>query len=327
MKKLSAFYFQPISTRTQTPSSSNSTDRISVGQLKMKEAIDNVNSRPIELPVEFIINCTNNFDVALKLGQGALGAVYEGKHDNRYFTFIRMLFDFAVEKDKVQDVSKSLKTEYEVSSFLISSIACRFKSYVSLSSIILFQSLKSFQHPHIVILFEYHLSPGLPSQYLVYEFASKGSLDTFYASEQRRASLSSERQLRIMFDIIRAIHFLHTDTHDNHILFHGDIKSANICVQQNYTAKLIDCGLAKFVPVDDSISTRAIPFLVWNTSHGGIFGTPGYTCPWYSRGNKTFEASCDVYSFGMVMIELVTGCLQMTSWEISMNATSSIMMH
>ena len=113
-----------------------------------------------------------------------------------------------------------------------------------------------------------------------------------------------------MFDIIRAIHCLHTEKSDNFILFHRDIKSANICLERNYTAKLIDCGLAKFVPVDDSISTSAIPISVRNTSHGGVFGTPGYICPWYSRGNKEFEASCDVYSFGIVMIELVTGCLE-----------------
>ena len=143
----------------------------------------------------------------------------------------------------------------------------------------------------------------------MYEFASRGSLDTFYASEQSRSSLSSERRLQIMFDIIRAIHCLHTEKSDNFILFHRDIKSANICLERNYTAKLIDCGLAKFVPVDDSISTSAIPFSVRNTSHVGAFGTPGYTCPFHLKP-KPFEAACDVYSFGMVMIELVTGCLQ-----------------
>ena len=98
--------------------------------------------------------------------------------------------------------------------------------YVSHSSLILFQALKRFQHPHIVSLYGYHISPGSPSQYLVYEFASRGSLDTLYQTEASRSSLSSERQLQIMFDIIRAIHCLHTEKSDNFIPFHRDIKSA-----------------------------------------------------------------------------------------------------
>ena len=113
-----------------------------------------------------------------------------------------------------------------------------------------------------------------------------------------------------MFEIISAIHFLHTIKKDGHTLFHRDIKSANICLDQNYTAKLIDYGLAKFVLVDDSNETSANSFSVQITSNGGVFGSRGYMCPWYSRGGKKFEASCDVYSFGIVMIELVTGCLQ-----------------
>ena len=147
-------------------------------------------------------------------------------------------------------------------------------------------------------------------QYLVYELLSKGSLDRFYKSEQSRSSLSSKIRLRIMNEIISAIDFLHTIKPDGHTLFHRDIKSSNICLDQNYTAKLIDYGLAKFVLVDDSNETSANSFSVQITSNGGVFGSRGYVCPRYSMGVNKFEASCDVYSFGIVMIELVTGCLQ-----------------
>ena len=181
---------------------------------------------------------------------------------------------------------------------------------VSHSTVILFQALKRFKHPNIVSLYGYHFSPDSSNQFLVYEYASKDSLNKFYESEQKRSCLSSKRRLEIMSNIISAVHFLHTDAKDNFILFHRDIKSANIWLSNNYTAKLIDCGFAKFVPVDDSISTSLISKSVQNSSNGVVFGTPGYTCPWYSKGGKTFEASCDVYSFGIVMIELVTGCLQ-----------------
>jgi len=112
-----------------------------------------------------------------------------------------------------------------------------------------------------------------------------------------------------MNEIISAIDFLHTIKPDGHTLFHRDIKSSNICLDQNYTAKLIDCGLAKFVPKKgSSVITNPIPSFCY-TAGDGTYGTPGYTCPFHSKGNL-YEAACDVYSFGIVMIELVTGCLQ-----------------
>ena len=111
-----------------------------------------------------------------------------------------------------------------------------------------------------------------------------------------------------MNEIISAIHFLHTTKMDGHTLFHRDIKSSNIFLDQKYTAKLIDCGLAKFVLKGSSVITNPIPSVCY-TAGDGTYGTPGYTCPFHSTGNL-YEASCDVYSFGIVMIELVTGCLQ-----------------
>jgi hypothetical protein len=94
----------------------------------MKDAMDNVDSRPIELPIEFINSYTNNFYEALKLGEGAFGVAYKGQIENRVFAVKRMLANIAVESDKVEEVRDILKRELQVSSFEVSSVACRFKS-------------------------------------------------------------------------------------------------------------------------------------------------------------------------------------------------------
>ena len=94
----------------------------------MKEAMDNVNSRPIELPVEFIYSCTNNFNVTRKLGQGAFGAVYKGEYGNRVFAVKHILDGIAMKKDelleKTDPYRTNVKTELEVSSFVVSNIVC-----------------------------------------------------------------------------------------------------------------------------------------------------------------------------------------------------------
>jgi serine/threonine protein kinase len=118
-----------------------------------------------------------------------------------------------------------------------------------------------------------------------------------------------------MNEIISAIDFLHTIKPDGHTLFHRDIKSSNICLDQNYTAKLIDCCLAKFVPKGSSVTTNPIPSSVRYTAGDGTYGTPGYICPFHLQGGK-YVSACDVYSFVIVMIELVTGCLQNDSTKL-----------
>jgi hypothetical protein len=80
--------------------------------------------------------------------------------------------------------------------------------------------------------------------------------------------------------------------------------------------------------VDDSNETSANSFSVQITSNGGVFGSRGYVCPRYSMGVYKFEASCDVYSFGIVMIELVTGCIQNDRTRLgnSLNTTSQVIL-
>ena len=160
-------------------------------------------------------------------------------------------------------------------------------------------------------MYGYNVLVKQNSQFLVYEYLSNGALALFLKDEKGRTRLSNNTRLSIMFQLARSVHFLHTGGCDNLTVFHRDIKSGNICLTQDYTAKLIDCGLAKFVPDSsgDAIQGTVTPTML-KSSGAAVFGTPGYICPVYSRGQSQYTAACDVFAVGVVFAELLVGSLQ-----------------
>lgn len=118
-----------------------------------------------------------------------------------------------------------------------------------------------------------------------------------------------------MYEIARAINFLHkggvSEGKARYSFFHRDVKSSNICLTSDYTAKLIDCGLSKFVIDQERINEPGsqLMSLRYFTQSMTIVGTPGYICPQFAQ-TGIFIDKCDVYSFGVVMLELITGISQ-----------------
>jgi interleukin-1 receptor-associated kinase 4 len=131
--------------------------------------------------------------------------------------------------------------------------------------------------------------------------AEKGSLDKFWSDDSGRSQLSWQQRLQIALDVATALSYLHGGGDGVEACFHRDIKSANICLKRNFTAQLIDCGLAKFVFEDGSTPA---------SSGKKKVGTPGYTCPLYDDDIIVYCDKCDVYSFGVVLIELIVGRVQ-----------------
>ncbi|KAI2493549.1 serine/threonine kinase [Fragilaria crotonensis] len=170
-------------------------------------------------------------------------------------------------------------------------------------------TLKRFRHPNIIALYGYNLRVNHTQQFLLYEYAAFGALDGFLRDDGNRARLPADVRLSIMYELTRAVHFLHTGGCKGFIVCHRDIKSANICLTEDFTARIIDCGLAKFVCEDEKALPGSVTPSVRNSSGGNAFGTPGYICPMYARGGCSFMAACDVYSIGVVMVELILGCL------------------
>jgi serine/threonine protein kinase len=161
-------------------------------------------------------------------------------------------------------------------------------------------------------VFGFNLNANITQQCLVYEYAANGSLAGFFTDDVKRALLPAGNRLSIMFQLARAVHFLHTGgckvSGKDWKVFHRDIKSANVCLADDFTPRLIDCGLAEFLSDDNSNAA------VGSVSYGPPLGTPGYMCPEYLRKKGRglpcpYIAAYDVYSIGVVLVELILGCL------------------
>ncbi len=146
----------------------------------------------------------------------------------------------------------------------------------------------------------------------MYEYAVNGSLDGFLKDDNRRAILPAATRLSIMYEVARAVHFLHTGGAGFKV-FHRDIKSANIYLTEDFTPRLSDCGLAKFVE-DEYNAFLSETTIQTGSALAPALGTYGYMCPEYTW-NKANHIKCDyipafdVYSFGVVMAELILGHL------------------
>nr|XP_027093712.1 G-type lectin S-receptor-like serine/threonine-protein kinase SD2-5 [Coffea arabica] len=126
---------------------------------------------------------------------------------------------------------------------------------------------------------------------LVYEYMANGSLDKWICGGKNSQSLPWNARRRIITDIAKGLAYLHEDC--SHKIIHFDIKPQNILLDQNFNAKVADFGLSKLVEKDQSrVNTR-------------MRGTPGYLAPeWLS---SVITEKVDVYSFGIVMLEIICG--------------------
>ncbi|XP_076895105.1 uncharacterized protein LOC143547601 [Bidens hawaiensis] len=134
---------------------------------------------------------------------------------------------------------------------------------------------------------------------LVYEYASKGSLSDYLGSTHKNINLTWGKRLEICLDIARGINYLHTSMEGKPRIIHRDIKSENILLDENMKAKIADFGLSKFHSRSQQASTI-------HTKH--IAGTNFYVDPEYVTSAK-YKKESDIYSFGVVLFEMLSGRL------------------
>ncbi|GKV49885.1 hypothetical protein SLEP1_g56609 [Rubroshorea leprosula] len=125
---------------------------------------------------------------------------------------------------------------------------------------------------------------------LVYEFMENGSLDKYLFGE--KGMIEWEKLQEIATGTAKGIAYLHEECQQR--IIHYDIKPANVLLDANFSPKVADFGLAKFCNRD-----------LTHVSNIGYRGTLGYSAPELLLKNYPITYKCDVYSFGMLLFEIV----------------------
>lgn len=136
---------------------------------------------------------------------------------------------------------------------------------------------------------------------LVYDYMPNGTLYDYLRDKDKVKDLQWKRRLQIAIGAARGLEYLHHGAMPP--VIHRDVKTSNILLDASLNAKVADFGLSKIREVDSKLAGEP-------ASHIStiVKGTPGYLDPAYYASQQLSEKS-DVYGFGIVMLELLTGRL------------------
>ncbi|HYM11091.1 MAG TPA: protein kinase [Bryobacterales bacterium] len=217
---------------------------------------------------ELIGRILSHYKVLEKLGEGGMGAVYRAL-DTRLDRMVAL---------KVLPAQKTSDPE-------------RKKRFVQEA-----KTASSLNHPNIVTI--YDIETQSEPNYIAMEYVAGKTLHECIA----RQGLPVSETLRYAVPIADALAAAHAAG-----IVHRDLKPGNIMVTEKGLVKVLDFGLAKLTePVEVSDATVTIDYMAPRTMQGMIVGTAAYMSPEQAEGKKV-DARSDIFSFGTVLYEMVTG--------------------
>uniref|UniRef100_A0A7I4BEG5 Protein kinase domain-containing protein n=1 Tax=Physcomitrium patens TaxID=3218 RepID=A0A7I4BEG5_PHYPA len=200
-------------------------------------------------------HATQNFSANHQLGEGGFGTVYKGKLSDGRLVAVKKL-----NQGGSQGIQQ-FHNEVEV--------------------------LSKVRHPHLVQLLGWCRERPL----LVYEYLPNGSI-SYHLHGGNNGHLPWETRLGIAIQTAEALSYLHFVVSPP--IFHRDVKTTNILLDEGFKVKVADFGLSRLVVNLENTHISTAPQ-----------GTPGYLDPDYHESYHLSDKS-DVYSFGVVLMELVT---------------------
>jgi serine/threonine protein kinase len=219
----------------------------------------------------------SHFDILQRIGQGGMGIVYRAldKRLNRIVAIKVLPPDAVRDPERQPSWTKRFLQEAQAASAL--------------------------NHPNIVTIYEIDTFQGL--DFIVMEYISGKTLDALI----RHKPMPVPQALKLCAGIVDAL----GAAHDAGIV-HRDLKPSNIMITDAGAVKVLDFGMAKVADISEPVSPAgAITSsddapTVTLEFNGKIVGTAPYMSPEHIQG-KDVDARSDIFSFGAVLYEMVTG--------------------
>ncbi len=214
-------------------------------------------------------NTFGHYQVLEKIGEGGMGAVYKAR-DTRLGRMIALKI---LPRDTVAGPEQS---------------AIRVRRFIQEA-----KSASALNHPNIITIYDAGSENGI--EYIAMEYVSGRTLEALIGQNGLRTS-DALRIARQMADALAAAHAAG--------ILHRDLKPANVMVNDAGQVKVLDFGLAQralSTQISDDDATQML-----GTEEGTIVGTIAYMSPEQAEGKK-LDFRSDIFSFGAVLYEMVTG--------------------